>query len=348
MDLLQQFVQISDLHFANVDPMTGKPRYPKAARFWPYAPFLSGYWGHSDPALAALERFWEDVREDDDQARLIVTGDLTSIADGGQFDDVQQFLNHELRPTHATEVGLREPAWRYFGIPGNHDHWNGHYCPFDGPTPALDRCFGHTSTWPNRVILRLRNGWAIDFLKLNTDIDIDARSPDRLFARGEFVTHLRGLEASLAARPPRPGEVRVMLLHHSLDHAGAFLELNDHSRVELRRFLHRHDVKILLSGHTHQPKLSHTAVQHPDTLASLDVFESCCGTTTQDDDPPFGLRTQFGIPVRKRFPQNALVRHAVHDAGRGVLRWTAEVYRRVGPFQPSNHPAERSYVEVRV
>src|SRR6266446_5663100 len=127
---LVTFVHISDLHIsdANFDA--------QVSRLYAIVPKLDGFLGHSYKSLTLLEPFFDDLRRDED-ARLIISGDLTRVGGQWEFETAQEFLETELQPPKGNYVGLGVANWRELTIPGNHDRYPG--IPFlcGGPTPSF-------------------------------------------------------------------------------------------------------------------------------------------------------------------------------------------------------------------
>src|SRR5262249_15561786 len=138
---LGRYVQISDLHFGDIDPR-GKLKHPWWLRkLWKRLPLLSGLVGHEFQALLDLSECFARMRGWDPAPHLIVTGDLTSLGKDGQFRTVEHFICDQLPSPPFTEgIGLklnnnwlrdamqgRREGYPHQVIPGNHDHWPGRY-----------------------------------------------------------------------------------------------------------------------------------------------------------------------------------------------------------------------------
>ena len=56
-----------------------------------------------------------------------MTGHLSALGDGLEFDNADDFLypQLDLNPPNGNFVGLHHTGWRDYAIPGNHDHWPG-------------------------------------------------------------------------------------------------------------------------------------------------------------------------------------------------------------------------------
>src|SRR5260370_42583988 len=106
--VLATFVQISDLHVGIVtDPASMDARI----KAWMRWPVLDGLLGHSGISLRHLMNFMNDFRRDRPEARLIVTGDLTTRGDKEEYETADDFLRDMLRPPRAKYVGLGRKEW---------------------------------------------------------------------------------------------------------------------------------------------------------------------------------------------------------------------------------------------
>ena len=124
--------------------------------------------------------------------------------------------------------------------------------------------------------------------------------------------------AFLAARrtPPTPGEVRVLLMHHSPWIDRFHLGIGRGSLAALEQFLPRHGIRVILSGHVH------SARAHLQPSAHGLVLEARCGSTTQRDCIP-----EHGVHVRHGIPQNTLIVHRIDEDDEGNLTWRSELFR---------------------
>jgi 3',5'-cyclic AMP phosphodiesterase CpdA len=344
------FLHISDLHICDVDPATNDGTYDALApRLWANSSWFDGLLGHSFAALKRLEQFLNNMRRDE-QARLIVTGDLTCTGSNAQFVRAREYLTARTAlPGGGGSVGLQEAGWYSRGISGNHDQWPGHSWIFGGPTPHLKACFPYFPVLselplalPDGTMLRLR------FLGIDTDRDVGPYSRDRFFARGLFTSQLG--PAASAIGLPEPDQIRVLLLHHSPAHpqTSRSLRIEANSLSALKDFVVEQDIPILLSGHVHKYKLHRTTLHH-DALGPLDVLEARCGTTTQRDSIPPQWTNIFGHRPNRPLLPNSLVVHRLfweEDPFPSVV-WEAQVYQRTRfgfrplPPDPSDPNVER-------
>jgi hypothetical protein len=196
------------------------------------------------------------------------------------------------------------------------------------------------------------------FLAVNTDADINGWTPERVLARGSFVSQLRRLEEELPRiLPPDRDEVRVLLLHHSLAYTADVrapkpstllgrlgrwwyrrlgfrdLEINLPSRRRLLRLLTRFDIPVILTGHTHTPMVQCFGAPVPGRARDFDFLEACCGTTTQANKVPPHWPAVLGD---RELDPNSLVVHQLLWDGHTVT-WRAEVFGRTpfGGFGPA-------------
>lgn len=321
---LLTIVHISDLHFSDRQPGTGTD--PSVPPLLARLPFLDGVLGHHRAALSQLEKFYQQVAE---EQFLAVTGDLTANGGTGQRYMVDNFIS---RPSQTIDPGLNETQWKDFGIYGNHDHWGGINWPFGGPTAGFATFFNQFPLV--RGPLTLSNGIYLRFLLIDTDADVGAYSKDRVLARGKFVSQLTHLGNLLPAHPD-DNEIRVLLMHHSCMPGDptaapgtpsrmAPLEIDRGTRQVLDRFLVDYGIRVILCGHRHTPRLSHLTPTNG--VETGTVFEARCGTTTQLDRYPNDVLSKINVQNRKLHP-NSLILHRLVERSDGVY-WRSEVYFR--------------------
>jgi 3',5'-cyclic AMP phosphodiesterase CpdA len=331
---LATFVHISDLHFGEVDRSTFQVTYPAwMIALWTHAPFFTGLVGHEYAALLDLQQFFTDLRTQE-QARLIVTGDLTSCGSVTQLAAAEAYLGEVLKPPLGNFVGLQESDWRKQAIPGNHDHWPGNFFSLGPPGPRFQSWFQH---FPYvGPALPLTAGRAqLRFLGagIDTDANVYPGTPDRLLARGSFTTQLLRLSLMLPHRGR--DEIRVLLLHHSLAHRGLTLEINPGSRKQLEQFLAVNDIRVILTGHTHEPLVQPFQVTTSGPAGLLRWFaqptrqvqclEGRCGTTAQATKVPLGWPSSGHS---RDLCVNTLLVHRLYEQDDGRIVWHAETYRR--------------------
>jgi 3',5'-cyclic AMP phosphodiesterase CpdA len=358
-ECLRTFVQISDLHFGDLDA-NGALVHPCCVRtLWTLCPFFTGLAGHEARALIDLSDFLTWMRRQDPHFAVLVTGDLTSTGKQAQFDTAVHFIEADL-PSAPGGVGLQTGPWldqamrgmstnSHLAIPGNHDHWPGRFPWFLGRPRSRMRAWARQLPFLQQATVALRGTQVhLRFLALNTDADVWGWGPERVLARGSFRSQLRRLEDALAALGPAdPNEVRVLLCHHSLaytDHPPyraptrlgrmwhwcwnrsrrAILEINKACRRELRRLLGQFDIPVLLTGHTHKVDVRRHFSLSPERRRPLPYLEACCGTTTQLNEAP--SKWPSLVPNRK-LASNFLLVHRLVAESRGIV-WKTETWRR--------------------
>jgi hypothetical protein len=332
-ELLETFVQISDLHIGGVlDPTTGDAEISAAAAAaYSNSPWFDGLLGHHGVALEALDEFLAGLRKSGEAFRLIVTGDITRCGHFMDFSVGVKYITDsvDLRPPNLRMAGLYMKAVELV-IPGNHDQWGGSFIAWGGGP----------SEYPNYIAapvphvhapMRLRNGREIVFVSINSDSDVNALSHDRQLALGKFVPDLTN-PASHPPSPPDPNDIRMMLIHHSWHQDGRILRMRTKSKEELGQFLHRHDIKAILTGHSHEPMLEWFKV--PSLHVSYPELRT--GTTTQLDTVPTHWRNLLRKVPQRDWPQNSLLVHRIYDDGANGTWWHAQIFRREEDlgFQP--------------
>ncbi|MGD2108663.1 MAG: metallophosphoesterase [Phycisphaerae bacterium] len=317
---LVTFVQVSDLHIGEIDPTSRSSRLDALdPRHYRLCKFFRGLLGHHYRALEHLSDFYERLKEQED-AQLIVSGDLTSYGHADQFAASQDFLEDGLKYWRGN-VCLRVPDWDRYTVPGNHDHWPGRPTVFGRPPAALAQTVHPTSFV---TPFQLSGGLCLRLIGINTDSEVRPFGYWRLLAIGSFADQLAEAQQDLAA--PVDGEIRVMLLHHSRLYGGRRymrpLMMCEQSRHLLDQFLAAEDVRVLLCGHVHAPSVRQYAAQSP-AGQSVPVLECRCGTTMQRDEAPL----QWKKWCKWTFEPNTLLVHRLHR-GDGHIVWKTESYLR--------------------
>lgn len=338
MKLLKTYLQVSDLHF--VDPVQ-RLLYDPWAR---HVPLLSGFVGHAKAPLRYLQLAFRRLLYTNPKTDLIVTGDLTAYGATNQFKAADAYLG--TAGTYPEFLGLNRPQWSALSVPGNHDFWPG---------------IGFVSLgWTNREVGRryplnasitpsvtLANGQQVVFLHLNGDADVKSFSPERFYACGSFCSAIQALDRLMLGRSST--EIRVLLLHHSVQYSGStvnrvgsrwlpasvrvtlrHLTIDDVSRAELTKFITKHGIRVILTGHVHHPYFIGN-IATPGSGFGHAVLESCCGTTTQR---PVGLAGPTA--------QNSLVIHRMEEDDNGDVYWRSEVHTLAlskKGFSPPSVPA---------
>ena len=266
---LKTFLQISDIHISD-GSLEGR-----ALALYASLPKLDGFLGHSYKSLTLLETFFADLFADE-EAELILTGDVTRVGAALEFDLARAYLEREIA-FRGRYIGLRNADALTLAVPGNHDHYPGIPLLVGGPTRALAKMFSNPLPLVTRQIGSA--GHKLTFLRINTDADVHAWGQKRWRAVGSFVSQLKWLSSQLS--DPGEKEIRVLLLHHSRAHRGPFLEMDGPSRDELADFIVNKGIAVLLSGHIHEPPLVALATAVDKDGKSAQYLEARCGTTTQ-------------------------------------------------------------------
>ena len=330
---LATFVHISDLHIGDIDP-EAIVKDAVARELWAKGgPVFDGLLGHSHKSLVRLEQAYDKLRADED-AKLIVTGDLTAFGAESQFDTAADFLGQVLKPPKTVRaLGLREKNWAKLAVPGNHDHWSGRPVIVGRPTVGLAKYF---SGLPTTHVLPLPSGNTVRFLRIDSDADVQPFSPQRVLARGCFSTQLQKLAGELPV--PQQREIRVLLIHHSFQCAGVCLAMTSQSKSALADFIVDQAVSVILCGHIHQPPFVGTMeVIH---LRQKKMFlEARSGTTTQLSTLPFHWTNLVGNRPKRmdRWPNSFLV-HRLIQQDDGSIDWCTETHLE-GPYGFRNAPA---------
>jgi predicted phosphodiesterase len=333
---LGTFVHISDLHFGDIDPNTGQVVQHldvQASKIWATCSWFDGLLGHSYRALERLEKFFSQIRRDED-AQLIVTGDVTCVGKQEQFETADEYLRDKLLPPKGSHLGLSATDWKDRAVPGNHDHWPGAATIWGKRTPAFRTHFptlpfvGPPLVGP---LLQHTANPQLQFIGINTDADIDPYGWKRGLARGSFCSQLATAAGLLGL--PDERTIRVLILHHShayraRPYRGRALEMDDASRQALEVFLVEQDIAVLLCGHTHAPLVKPFSATHQGK--TIKVLEARCGTTLQTDTIPYHWKTILGNRPRRQLTANTLLVHRLLEEN-GEVIWHAETYTRT-PF----------------
>jgi hypothetical protein len=316
-------LHISDLHFS--DKMSGGYD-ADVPRLLAHSPYFDGVLGHHYMALSALHAFCSDLRKEDPNYQLIISGDLTANGRALQFDLANSYLGTHW-PLSAFNMALGFAGWPDWSVPGNHDHWPGNNGIFGYPTPGLTKYFKLPF---QRIlpVLTLPNGTILQFIRINTDADVGAFSLDRLFGRGRFTSELMELQKNLPRA--QSNEARVLILHHSMMHDAppgsqvnrlTHLVIEPHSRQALKHFLVDFGIKVLLSGHIHIPRFRHLTASNGHQQSS--VLEARCGTSTQLAQYPYGILG--ALKPSRRLPPNTLIVHRIVERA-GTVVWKSQIH----------------------
>jgi 3',5'-cyclic AMP phosphodiesterase CpdA len=320
--LLLTILQISDLHIGAIDPATGDALISTAAaQLFANFTWFDGVLGHHARALQDLKKFRSDLVDAGEDPLVIVSGDITRVGDGVEFDTANDFLSSQidLNPPHGNYVGLHCSKWLDTAIPGNHDHWPGRPVVRGGPHPTFATYFP-----PNKLPYvwsrTLANGRVLQLIGVNTDADVNPNGHNkRLRAVGSFQSQLARAAPILGAK--KSEDIRVLLMHHSWHKRGPLLSIDRGTRGALNQFFPTHGIQIVLTGHTHKP------LHRRFVITAGDILECRCGTTTQHDQIPYLWRTLFGTFPRRWWSENTLLVHRLYDEG-GSTRWYVETFVR--------------------
>ena len=328
---LATILQISDLHFGDIDPTTGNAVKPKLMGMHRV---IDGLLGHDINSLKRVSRFWlnlgQEGRKENVPTALVVTGDLTTVGKFDQYVNANEYLSGQLDLTsyipHLAPLGLSVADWRNRGIPGNHDHYPGSFEPpdFMFGDPPHDMQTNFLDDYPAVSSLPLSSGHVLKFMLINTDADVWSYGVNRFFARGDFRTQLAALANHPQLGDPEK-EIRVLCLHHSPAHQDFPLGIEDRSRQALNDFIVKHNVAVLLTGHKHTPPLIQIfPAQHLNI--SRTYLEARCGSTTQQSTPDFTTSTPTGSrPQRPEQLPNSLLVHRLYLEGTEVF-WESNFY----------------------
>ncbi|MCE9584574.1 MAG: metallophosphoesterase [Planctomycetes bacterium] len=298
---LLTLLHISDTHIAEEGCQTGGDRIdPASLPRWRRGRVWHGVLSHSTPAMRALAEFAARLR-DDEGSITVHSGDLTSWGAPGQFEAAWAILPEVLRDPKALDLA----------IPGNHDHWPGTGGVLGRPSAALRERF---SGLPWVRHLPLGHDRILTIAAIDSDADVPPWSNARAWGRGHFQSQLAALDVLM---PPRvPGEVRVLLMHHSPWLGRYHLGITRRSRAALETFLQKHGFRVILCGHVHRAR------GHVQVLGHGQVLEARCGSTTQRDCIP-----EDGVQVRHGIPQNTLIVHRLEEDEEGAVTWRSELFR---------------------
>jgi hypothetical protein len=334
------FVQISDLHFAEADPSTGDSELQNQPPKWDHWHLFDGFLGHSYRALRRFEYAFGKLNNEE-QARLIVTGDLTACAQYDRIPSCNQFriandyLASEWRIGTLAAVGLQlgQQEATEFRIPGNHDHWGGNALwstlpgtIFGGPSLGFYGGFKQTPFVCSPISLRKD----CSLLLMGIDSDADTSDYHRLLARGDFVSQLHALERELdKCGKPDGSQIRVLLMHHSpmywSPNLYKDLQITCQSLNALWKFVREYDIAVILTGHIHLHQCNLTRLNSGKTGS---VLEMRCGTTMVRDEVPPGWKSPR-IPTYKLPPDTFLV-HRLYEVatarGSAEIAWRTDWY----------------------
>lgn len=333
-------LQISDLHFGEIDPSSGNAVQPTLVGMHKV---IDGLLGHDILSLKRISRFWLDLDKDVDAPKgLVVTGDLTTVGNFAQYLNANKYLSDQLDLSRSVPnlgpLGLSVKDWKKRGIPGNHDHYPGDFTTttlmFGDPPQQMQQSF--LNGYPDISTMDLKNGYTLKFLLIDTDADVWTTGVGRLYARGRFHSQLHKLSNDPMLGPSAEKEIRVLCLHHSPAHKEFELGIAKYSRGALREFIVQHHVAVLLSGHKHTPPLIQTfPVKHLNIVR--EYLEARSGSTSQQSTLSYGARTVTGRrPQRPNQLPNSLLVHRLYLEN-GEVRWKSEYHFELSTgFRPQS------------
>jgi hypothetical protein len=248
-------VQISDLHFDKDILNSEVERFSWACG--------GGYDGHDLILCYALKTALRDDIQVSKlkNCHLIVGGDLTSTGAATEFVNAKTYCRSEFvldEDGTATRLGLTMPEDRCWMIPGNHDHWNGHwvYTRQRGYTKELfpDQFRPHPWVQPIQsgplelVLCGVDSNSIFEDFWINVSFGADGGfSPDH---REKFAAEL---EKAMLAPLPKGVKKRtaVILCHHpfTTDCRAGPLRLS--CAKWLLQLAADWSIPLVLTGHTH-------------------------------------------------------------------------------------------------
>lgn len=342
MERLITLVHISDLHIGTLDPITADA---KTKTIWAKSKWFEGFLGHSALAVQRLESCFDTLRQEE-EARLVTTGDLTAFGSKDQFKVATDFLGGSAVMGCRGRIGLRVAGWKNYAIPGNHDHWPGKPRSRGTSTAAFATVFNFIP-YSDRT-LNLGQGQRLRFIGIDTDADVGPKSSARFMAQGVFATALEDLRYQVP--DPDPDEIRVLLMHHSYLAPTNWLkplQIVEHSRSALNDFLIEKDIAIVLTGHIHDPLVDRFTARVGNEV--LKVIEARCGTTTQITSLPYDVTTLLGQRPGWPHRESSLLVHRIYREADKTIQWAIEGWRRSrfkfepGPVHPSQVAIKESY-----
>jgi hypothetical protein len=247
---------ISDLH-------TGSRMYGN--QLW-HLPIVSAQNGHDSILCNGLTLAWRGLRATlripaDVPIHVAVTGDLTRIGAYVDFGLNNDFLRNTWPPQRNFGVrpGMSLGQDEFSAVPGNHDQWAGApyiflpaaYNPF-----PFRRWFGAVP-WGPGLVSRPKGKLRLEIYGVDSNSGLQGgligftASQNGRIASAEF-TDLKRRLASAASPPSGTVRVRSFVVHHSFDNLAAPpAPLDPADRDQLLNLAGIHDVRVVLSGHTH-------------------------------------------------------------------------------------------------
>lgn len=330
-ELLATFVQISDLHVGDIDPVYGNAKLDrKYIRVASSFRRLDGLLGHHGRGLDELATFVRGIRPEEGAFRVIVTGDLTRSGSISEQAMAKDYLlsTIDLNPPARNMVGLNLAPDELICIPGNHDQWGGSWHPLgSAPKGYQPPVAGQVA--PFVIKVTLGNKREVSFVCFDSDDEVKVRSWKRFWAMGAFSGQL--MNGAVQLPPNITAEVRIALIHHSWDVATRELKIEKNTKAALGRYMQANGIAAMLSGHTHLFRL-------PPGAAGVPFHEIRCGSTTQHDVVPYNWVTITGKQPTRNWQRNTLLVHQLHGTP-GQTTWTVQAYGRFtnAGFMPLGH-----------
>jgi 3',5'-cyclic AMP phosphodiesterase CpdA len=326
------FLHISDLHFGDAGPWTQRLSQLSFVGRW-----AKGLYGHDFKPLEALPDLRDETTAstDLDLPRLMFTGDLTRVGAPIEFRLGDQYLSDTADVGGAFPLGMNESNWNRIAVSGNHDYWPGAsiFPVYPPSNPVASQKRDATfRTCPFVEQVRIPDSpYMIRFIGIDTDADTNWIM--RKLGRGHFLSQLEHLDQDPNRLPPYQSdgenrEIRVLLLHHSQETDRSrfslpqILNIHRSSAHELRAFIVRHRISVVLSGHIHAPKIKRR--RHDD----WEHLDARCGTTAQK---PVGAKndlskSKFDYKRDLSLKHTALVHQLLEEGDRLVWKTTTHVF----------------------
>lgn len=284
-------IHISDLHFGQI---LANNQFP----------FIGGWAAHDFRVCRDLPLAMEYIRAtlleipDEDELRLVASGDLTATGTHQEFVVAHSFLRSRLRlrrtpPGRSTGLALTDE--QIAAVPGNHDHWDGKRLPRPiAYTKAIFPRYFRQTPWP-KVWPSRSGGLELEIYGIDSNSGFENKRTN-FRAKGEFSNgELQILEQLLKDSDQRHtphgvSRVRALVTHHSLTYTGRvpyIMALEDSSRDRLLEIAAQYKIGAILTGHTHGANFHKFTVRlpHPST-ATRDVWEMRAATTLQGPSRP--------------------------------------------------------------
>ncbi len=320
-------VQISDPHFGS-DLRNAK------------ASLHPGYNCHDIALCHALdELLLADIYdlpgiEEDDVFHLLMGGDLASLGKDQEFDTAHAYIHSSTLVQEngvSSDVGLEQPADRYWAVAGNHDHWYGKYIyPLQrGFSSALFPQYFESPPW----VYPVQQG---ELELVFCGVDSNSMFEGSLVnlnpgAGGGFSpkhrTEFRDKMAAAMSAPLSPGCKRrtsVLLCHHAFSDDGPASPLRRTCVSWLVDIAAEYDIPFVFTGHTH--RMWTHFIQVPTPKGIKQVREIRSPTTLQYPPRPDSSKRRPGLWI-----------HQIALSGTSI-EWTAHLYLyNAGAFQTSQN-----------